>query len=259
MLKTKSPSKRILSVTIKRMVDTNPDTSYLGEYSQNPTSEFSIDRAHAQDCASVKANHRETVDKLERIRQYLEDLYNLNLGTFNGALGDSPAHQEAEHLQEALDTIVALQDEATECDCSGGDMGRHEFRYFNPSFNYVTKEGKPDDNLTPDDVRKYTRQDYERMEQLNAGSWCYIGIRAEAEVCIVRDIQSNLHRELNSLGPIQHITSGGLYGIESDSDRKHIESIEKEELAELRSELLSLGFSKRAVSMAFRNVEHSED
>jgi hypothetical protein len=135
----------------------------------------------------------------------------------------------------------------TECDCNGGDMGRHEYRYFNASFNYVTKDGNPADGLTPEEIRKYTWQDYERLERLNAGDWCYLGIRASADI------------QTLSSGPIQHIRSGGLYGIESDSDRAYIESVEKEELADLREQLQSLGFSKRAVSMAFRNVEHGED
>ena len=75
------------------------------------------------------------------------------------------------------DLLDALAEEMTECDCNGGDMSRHEYRYFNASFNYVTKDGKPADGLTPDEVRKYTRQDYESLERLNAGDWCYLGIR----------------------------------------------------------------------------------
>ena len=43
-------SKRIDSVTIKRMLDTNPDTSWLGEYSDKPNSKYSLDRAHSEDC-----------------------------------------------------------------------------------------------------------------------------------------------------------------------------------------------------------------
>ena len=44
---------RILSVVIRRMYDESPDTSWLGEYSNSRESEFSIDRAHSEDCASV--------------------------------------------------------------------------------------------------------------------------------------------------------------------------------------------------------------
>ena len=43
-------AKRIHKVTIKRMVDNSPDTSWLGEYSNKQTSEYSIDRAHSLGC-----------------------------------------------------------------------------------------------------------------------------------------------------------------------------------------------------------------
>jgi hypothetical protein len=54
---------------------------------------------------------------------------------------------------------------------------RREARYFNP---YV--ERYKGESL--EDVRKYCRQNYDRMEPLNAGNWCFIGIRADAEVVI---------------------------------------------------------------------------
>ena len=39
----------------------------------------------------------------------------------------------------------------------------------------------------------------------------------------------------------------------------YIKSVEDEELASLRTQLHELGFSQRAISAAFRNVEHSGD
>lgn len=52
----KQPSKRIHKVTILRMVDESPDTSWLGEYSNEATSEFAIDRKHAKSCTGFWAN-----------------------------------------------------------------------------------------------------------------------------------------------------------------------------------------------------------
>jgi len=134
-------------------------------------------------------------------------------------------------------------------------MGRHEFRYFNASFNYVGKDGKPTDGLSPEEVRKYVRQDYERMEGLNAGDWCFVGIRAEAEIVVIENVISGPPRF-----PItpQTITSGGLWGIESDSDRAFSESVEKDELADLRTQLLAFGFTSRAISTAFKSVERKD-
>src|ERR1700677_2990868 len=42
--------KRIAKVTIKRLTDESPDTSYLGEYSNRAESDYAIDRRHSLDC-----------------------------------------------------------------------------------------------------------------------------------------------------------------------------------------------------------------
>ena len=250
----KTKSKRILAVKIKRMIEIGPDTSYMGEYAQRPASQFSIDRAHSEDCASVESNHRQTVDALERIIGHLDVIRR------SPEVADSPDSTEWEGLDEAMDILVDLQTEAMECDCGErGDMGRNEYRYFNPSFNYVDKQDKPLDGLTPQDVRKYTRQDYERMERLQAGDWCYIGIRAEAEISIPTGTYLSFSRGGEQILLSQTITSGGLYGIESDSEREYLESIGKEELANLKTQLLALGFSRRAISQAFKNVEEASE
>jgi hypothetical protein len=189
--------KRILQVNIVRMPDTDPDTSWLGEYSATPSSRWSIDRAHTKDCA------------------------------------DAP--------KDCIDT------DEQECECCGGDMRRGEYRYFNPSFNYVDKHGKLVDGNTSDDVVRYTRQDYERMEALNAGQWGFIGIKAQAT------IQNTQH------GPIQHVSSGGLWGIESDSEQSYFAEVASEELSQLRKELHAMGFSKRAIARACKDVQDIDE
>lgn len=186
--------KRIHRVVIKRMEDESPDTSWLGEYSNNWTSEYSIDRTHALDCPE----------------------------------------------QEYSDPT-----EGYECNCSGGARGRGEYRYFNPSFNYVDKGGRRLPENTDEEVREHMRQDYERMESLNRGDWCFLGIRADAELWIPNGIGS---------GTVQLITSGGLWGVESDSGYKYIAEVEQEQLAELREQLTAIGFNSRAISAAFKNV-----
>ena len=170
---------------------------------------------------------------------------------YNGTLANEKLDTERDALDEAYNLLGELSDEATECDCGErGDMGRHEYRYFNPSFNYIGKDGQPADGLTPEEVRKYTRQDYERMESLNRGDWGFIGIRAEAEIAIPSGPQS---------ATVQKITSGGLWGIESDSDEACFTETEQDELSDLREQLIALGFSRRAISAAFKNVEHKEE
>jgi len=229
--KTAKAQKRILSVTVKRMIDDSPDTSYLGEYSNTRESEFTIDRAHAEDCASLEANHFQTVERLERIIGHLN--------AWRMEEGDKPESTEWEPLDESIDALVSLQDEAMECNCGGGDMGRGELRYFNgPVENYKGESSE--------DIREYVRQDYDRMESLNRGDWCFMGMRAEAEVQTGSDV-------------VQRITSGGLWGIESDSGREHLEETQREELAQLKDELAGLGFSRRAIATAFKDVQEKGD
>lgn len=134
-------------------------------------------------------------------------------------------------LENAIETVRDAQNEA-----SGSNVywDSREYRYFDPSDNY---KGEPDE-----DVRKYVRQDYERMESLNRGHWGYMGIKAEAKILVGNTAQE--------------ISSGGLWGIESDSDEGHIQSTEQEELRELREQLKALGFGTRAIAQAFKNVQH---
>src|SRR4029077_584865 len=106
--------KRILKVKIKRMIDDSPaDTSWMGEYATDRTSEFSIDRKHSLDCV-------------------------VNGGPIETAGPDLP------------------QDESDHCECrEQGDWSGHEYQFFNPSFNYVDKQGKALPGNTPEEVRKY--------------------------------------------------------------------------------------------------------
>lgn len=80
----------------------------------------------------------------------------------------------------------------------------------------------------------------ERFDQYKNGEFGYIGIRAEAEIVI------------DSV--IQRISSGGLWGTESDSDESYLKEIEQEELSGLRSILHEMGFSKRAIASAVKEA-----
>jgi|SRR5579871_665923 hypothetical protein len=224
--------KRILSVTLRTMQDDSPDTSYLGEYSNRAESEFSIDRKHSTDCNTQDYSPaKEIAGKLDRAASYLNSqLY-----------GESPDYAPApnfEDLESAIELLTEAADEVRECNCgNSGDMGRNEYRFFNPCHeNY---KGEERENIV-----KYCLQDYERMESLNNGNWCYLGIRAEAEVQT-----SNI---------VQEITSGGLWGIESNSGKEFIKETEQEELSQLRKELLALGFSRHQVYRAFKRTERKE-
>lgn len=74
----------------------------------------------------------------------------------------------------------------------------------------------------------YARQDRERLESYGR-SWYMQGCYAVAEIHILT--QQGGH------STIQHIRSGGLWGIESDSDGDYKQEIEQEQLADLKSQL----------------------
>lgn len=106
-----------------------------------------------------------------------------------------------------------------------GDMRRNEFRYFIAALS-GDETGNPESVL----------QDYNRMESYNRGEWSCYGIAAVARVQLSSDT-------------VQRITSGGLWGIESDSDDSYFAGVNEEQLAELRTELLALGFTEGEVSV----------
>lgn len=239
MTTTGKSMKRIHKVTIKRMIDESPaDTSWLGEYTGDATSNFSIDRAHDLDCPQQTYNTPTAeLEQLECAIAYL------NSQTY-APIPDA----QAEAIQDAQNLLIEAQTSIEDdCNCNqGGNWNNREYRYFNPSFNYVDKNGNALPKNTPEDVRKYVAQDYARMERGNAGDWCLIGIRAEAEYSVGTSRNGYLAQE---------ITSGGLWGIESDSEESYLKSVEDEELIDLSVQLKGIGFSGRAIAAAFKNVE----
>jgi len=113
------------------------------------------------------------------------------------------------------------------------ERGRR-YRYFTPCAGGEKPGGKY--------WRKYARQDYDRMEALSRGDWYFMGIVAEARIT------------LPGSDVIQRITSGGLWGIESDCGDYQRE-VEDDQLVELRGELEALGFGGRALDVAFNDIE----
>lgn len=138
-----------------------------------------------------------------------------------------------EKNEEEEKQLAAYRAELEALDLHECPNSRREFNYFKP-YAGGEKEGT-------DDYQKYGKQDFERMESLNNGNWYFMGIIAKAEI-------------RTESGTMQVIRSGGLWGIESDSG-EYLEEVGKEELENLRLELESLGFSKRAIDYAFKNVE----
>ena len=110
------------------------------------------------------------------------------------------------------------------------DQNQGEYRYFNPAVNPLTAKTQKERK----ELYLQAKRDYERMESLQRGNWQFIGIKAEAKITVN--------------GIIQHISSGGLWGIESDIGDDYIEEVEKAELSDLKNQLKELGFKQGQIN-----------
>jgi hypothetical protein len=85
----------------------------------------------------------------------------------------------------------------------------------------VLPDEDPDTSWMDDPEHADRREAYER------GDFAFVGVRAEAEVVIE--------------GVGQTLTSGGLWGIESDTSDEYLREVAEEEYRDLRQILLSIG------------------
>lgn len=191
---------KIESVRIERVVDTNPDSSYLGKYTDK-ISDYAIVRIGEYYGKFVKdLPENAEIPPEERKFRFFLSAYHVPHNSENWS-----------HVQgEELAKIIAKYGSLEKAD---------EF---------------------------YAKEDFRRLESLNDGQWCYLGIIAKAEI-------------ISRSGICQTLRSGGLWGIESDSGKDYFEEIEKKELAELRTELESFGFGSRAIDFSFKNIEYQND
>jgi hypothetical protein len=120
------------------------------------------------------------------------------------------------------------------------DWPPRAYPWFNPPVeNY---EGE-----TPENIRKYAQQDFERIEAFNKGEYALIGIRAKAEI----HISSNGKEWI-----IQSIISPGIWGIDSDSDNSYFKEVAESEISELKFMLKELGFSQEELDqVSISNLE----
>jgi hypothetical protein len=199
---------KILSITVEQRIDDCPDTSFLGKYTNN-ANPWKIDRGTGRFVIS-ETKRDDLIEQLEERIYEKED--------------NNPAFSKVniERTEKRIEKLKNCLDQSP--------IGRGEYQYFQP---YAGGE-KPGTLY----YKKYAFQDYQRMESLNRGDWCFIGIMAKATV-------------QTENGVTQHITSGGLWGIESDSG-DYIKEVVKEQLSSLKCELLSFGFSERAIHYAMK-------
>jgi len=173
---TKHSKPTIESITIEHIVETNPDTSFLGEY---------------------------TNDSADAIK-----------------LAEFTHSREYQYFKPA--------------------------QTYNEIWQWYHKNGYSRGNCD-----FYARQqryaDFRRMESLQRGDFDFIGIIAKCEVKY--SIGNNNYR-------LEHFTSGGLWGIESDSEQKYIDDIEREQLQDLKEHLQTFNINVKNFDKI--TIEHAE-
>lgn len=78
----------------------------------------------------------------------------------------------------------------------------------------------------------YAREDAQRVRDFRAGQWWFETCRAVAEVRY--ELYDGSFR-------VERLSSGGLYGIESDCGEEYRQEVESEELADLQAHLARFG------------------
>jgi hypothetical protein len=153
-----------------------------------------------------------------------------------------------------------------------GDWKRNEYRYWKPGPNHFPHRPESWAHVTADEIAEsferlpakmkarriefqcvpalldhfYVLEDYRRCEALNNGDWNYIGVIAKAKL-------------VGMGGVIQTLRSGGLWGIESDSDEEYIRQVEDEELKGWAEILRGFGFDAQAVERAVKVARRSSE
>lgn len=102
--------------------------------------------------------------------------------------------------------------------------------------------------------KEYGKEDYKLVMDYSKGYWNYLYIRADAEIA--------LYKEGNNYGTIQTITSGGIGGLATgdnhDEDMAEIIDALKNEVDDLKDNLMELGISESEINAAISKLDYSK-
>lgn len=102
-----------------------------------------------------------------------------------------------------------------------------------PDLSDLTSKGRYDD--IPDvERRRYEAQDRERLGAYDRDEWYFEGCSAKATVLTAIEGMPGSRR-------LHVFTSGGLWGIASDSDAAYKASVERDQLSDLKDVLATFG------------------
>lgn len=112
------------------------------------------------------------------------------------------------------------------------------------TINHIVDED-PDTSYMDQEGFEELKEKYQNEE------FYFIGIRVTTEILTSLDSGKNWL--------IDHITSGGLWGIESNSDDSYKKEVALEEMAELRTTLAGMGFSETEIKKSFDSAVVKEN
>jgi hypothetical protein len=234
----KTPKIKIESVYVEAKTGDCPDTSWLGKYTIK-ASDWAIDRKRNDFC--IKLEQRERIIEIlqERLKLFFDE---------NNEYGNLAYQKRIENRITKIEQSFPHE----------SHIDRNSYEYFLPC-NHVPHNPKNWDHVQGKEraavIKEhgsvkmadmaYAMQDYNRMEALNNGQWYYIGIIAKAKILI--PLKGN-----PGSSQYQAISSGGLWGIESDSGEDCLQETAREQLQDLAGQLEALGIGKRAIQYAIK-------
>jgi len=122
---------------------------------------------------------------------------------------------------------------------------RKSYRHHHPQVRFALYPGRKAATVELDEIAY--KQDADRLESYGS-SWCMESCRAVAVVSYPTSNRGDRR--------LERFTSGGLYGIESDSDDSYRRSVESEELDQLRDHLEQFGVELDNFDQLAQEAQH---
>lgn len=202
------------------------DTSWIGKYTSRP-SDWSIHRPSGEFyCEHVRAGLAELIPEA---KQSILDRWQDEIA--NGATVEFCTDDDSIDNRQVVATI-RYADPDVESDEDWEDIEFSPQEFFREYTYFDACAGG--ETVGTDEYKEHAQQDYKRMEELNSGEWSFQFLRVSATI----DVD----------GHEMEIESPGLGGVESDCGIEYLTEIVAEQLAELRAELLKMGFTESELS-----------
>jgi hypothetical protein len=117
-----------------------------------------------------------------------------------------------------------------------------------PDLSWLTQDYN-EPSIPPEEAAKYRAQDAERLDAYERGDWHMRGIRLAAEITLTRP---------GRVDEVFHLSTPGIWGVESDSGDDYPREIAGDEDEYLRDDLLAVGFTPDDIDAALCDISALE-